>query len=161
MKKILVTGGAGFIGSNLCKRLLSEGAYVICMDNLYTGRMANLEGLLGHPAFEFHNHNIIEPLDEKEFCGIEEIYNLACPASPPYYQKSPTYTIKTCVIGMMNMLELAKRNNAKIMQFSTSEVCGKERHVKNICWPRHPALQLLYLNRSLVMEEKAGRGKAA
>ena len=121
MKRILVTGGAGFVGSNLCRRLVNEGNHVICVDNLYTGRMVNIEELLSHPEFEFVNHNIIEPFEIED---IDEIYNLACPASPPHYQKSPTYTTKTCILGIINMLELAKRNNAKIMQFSTSEVYG-------------------------------------
>ena len=121
MKRILVTGGAGFLGSNLCKRLIKEGNHVICVDNLYTGRMVNIEELMDNPEFEFINHNIIEPLD---IHNLDEIYNLACPASPPHYQKSPTYTTKTCVLGILNMLELATKNNAKIMQFSTSEVYG-------------------------------------
>jgi UDP-glucuronate decarboxylase len=121
MKRILVTGGAGFLGSNLCKRLIKEGNHVICVDNLYTGRMVNIEELMENPEFEFINHNIIEPLD---IDNLDEIYNLACPASPPHYQKSPTYTTKTCVLGILNMLELATKNNAKIMQFSTSEVYG-------------------------------------
>lgn len=121
MKRILVAGGAGFIGSNLCKRLLAEGNHVICVDNLYTGRMVNVESMLQNPEFEFINHNIIEPLEVE---NLDEIFNLACPASPPHYQKSPTYTTKTCIIGMINMLELATKNNAKIMQFSTSEVYG-------------------------------------
>ncbi|MGN0328159.1 MAG: UDP-glucuronic acid decarboxylase family protein [Lachnospira sp.] len=121
MKRILVTGGAGFVGANLCKRLLAEGNHVICVDNLYTGRMVNIEDMMKNPEFEFINHNIIEPLDVD---NLDEIYNLACPASPPHYQKSPTYTTKTCVFGIINMLELATKNNAKIMQFSTSEVYG-------------------------------------
>lgn len=121
MKRVLITGGAGFVGSNLCRRLLDEGNHVICVDNLYTGQMVNIEKMLTHPEFEFVKHNIIEPL---EIDGIDEIYNLACPASPPHYQKSPTYTTKTCVLGIINMLELATKNNAKIMQFSTSEVYG-------------------------------------
>lgn len=122
MKKILVTGGAGFVGSNLCRRLLQEDEhnYVICVDNLYTGRMSNIEELLDNSRFEFHNHNIIQPID----IPVDEIYNLACPASPPHYQKYPTYTTKTCVLGMINMLELATKYHAKIMQFSTSEVYG-------------------------------------
>lgn len=121
MKRILVTGGAGFVGSNLCKRLLEdEDNYVICVDNFYTGRKVNIEGLIDNNRFEFIEHDIIEPLDIR----VDEIYNLACPASPPHYQKSPTYTTKTCVIGVLNMLELAKNNNARIMQFSTSEVYG-------------------------------------
>ncbi len=122
MKKVLVTGGAGFIGANLCRRLLAEGSYVVCVDNLYTGRMINIEEFIGRTAFEFINHDIIEPLEIVG--GIDEIYNLACPASPPHYQKSPIFTMKTCILGIINMLELATANHAKIMHFSTSEVYG-------------------------------------
>ena len=118
----LITGGAGFIGTNLCKRLLKEGHKVICVDNLFTGQMRNIEPLMSNPKFKFINHNIIEPLKIEE--KINEIYNLACPASPPHYQKDPIFTINTCYIGMTNMLELAKKNNCKILQASTSEVYG-------------------------------------
>lgn len=121
MKKILVTGGAGFIGSHLCRRLLEDKNNVVCIDNLYTGRMENIEPLIKHPQFEFHKHNIMEPF---QMDGLDEIYHLACPASPPHYQKSPTYTTKTCVLGTMHMLDLAVKNHAKVMQFSTSEVYG-------------------------------------
>lgn len=118
----LITGGAGFIGTNLCKRLLKEGHKVICVDNLYTGKMRNIEKLMLNPNFKFINHNIIEPLKIEE--KIDEIYNLACPASPPHYQKDPLFTLNTCFIGMTNMLELAKKNRCKILQASTSEVYG-------------------------------------
>ncbi|MBQ9688648.1 SDR family oxidoreductase [bacterium] len=117
---ILVTGGAGFIGSHLCERLVNEGNRVTCVDNLYTGSMDNIEHLLENDNFEFINHDITEPLDIK----VDQIYNLACPASPPHYQKDPVKTFKTSVIGILNLLELAKTNDAKILQASTSEVYG-------------------------------------
>lgn len=121
MKKILVTGGAGFIGSHLCKKLLDAGDHVICLDNFYTGRKENIQNLITHENFEFVDHDIIEPY----FCnGVEEIYNLACPASPPQYQHNPIKTTKTSVMGAINMLGLAKKENAKILQASTSEVYG-------------------------------------
>lgn len=119
-KRVLVTGGAGFLGANLCKRLHKEENHVICVDNLYTGRMENIEELVNKRDFEFVRHDIINPLD----IDCDEIYNAACPASPPHYQKSPVFTLKTCVLGTMNMLELATKKNAKILQFSTSEVYG-------------------------------------
>ena len=118
----LITGGAGFIGTNLCKRLLNEGHKVICVDNLYTGQMRNIEPLMNNPNFKFINHNIIEPLNIEE--KIDEIYNLACPASPPHYQKDPIFTLQTNFMGICNMLDLAKKNNCKILQASTSEVYG-------------------------------------
>lgn len=120
MKRILVTGGAGFIGSNLCERLLNEGNEVICMDNFLTGSKGNILHLLDNPFFELVRHDVTEPY----FAEVDEIYNLACPASPPHYQYNPIKTIKTSVMGAINMLGLAKRVNAKILQASTSEVYG-------------------------------------
>ncbi len=119
-KRVLVTGGAGFLGSNLCKRLLEDGNYVIAVDNLYTGRIENIQPFFSNPDFEFVHHDITEPMDIK----VEEIYNAACPASPPHYQKSPTFTTKTCVQGLIHMLDMATKYHAKILQFSTSEVYG-------------------------------------
>lgn len=121
MKRILITGGAGFIGSNLCGRLLGNpDNFVICMDNLYTGRMCNIEKYMDNERFTFIHHNITEAID----IPVDEIYNAACPASPVHYQKYPVFTTRTCVIGIVNMLDLAVKYNAKIMQFSTSEVYG-------------------------------------
>jgi UDP-glucuronate decarboxylase len=120
MKKILVTGGAGFIGSHLCERLLNEGNEVICLDNYFTGSKQNIIHLLDNPYFELVRHDVTEPY----FAEVDEIYNLACPASPPFYQYNPIKTIKTSVMGAINMLGLAKRVNAKILQASTSEVYG-------------------------------------
>lgn len=121
MKKILITGGAGFLGSNLCEKLLNQGNKIICLDNLYTGKEKNIHHLLNNPNFEFIVYDVINPIDIK----VDEIYNLACPASPPFYQAQPIETTKTCVYGAINMLELAKKNNAKILQASTSEVYGE------------------------------------
>ena len=120
-KNILVTGGAGFIGSHLCKSLVKLGHNVICLDNLFTGSKDNIFDLIDNPNFEFVNHDIINPYYRE---NIDEIYNLACPASPIHYQHNPIRTIKTCTIGVINMLGLAKKNNAKILQASTSEVYG-------------------------------------
>ena len=119
-KRILVTGGAGFIGSHLCERLLHEGAEVLCVDNFYTGRRANIANLIPNPFFEVLRHDICFPL----YVEVDEIYNLACPASPVHYQYDPVQTAKTSVHGAINTLGLAKRVNAKILQASTSEVYG-------------------------------------
>ena len=120
MKRILVTGGAGFLGSHLCDKLIDKGEDVICLDNLFTGRKDNIRHLLRHPNFEFIRHDITEPL----YVEVDQIYNLACPASPVHYQYNPIKTAKTSVIGTLNMLGLAKRVNAQILQASTSEVYG-------------------------------------
>ena len=119
-KRILVTGGAGFLGSHLCKHLLDLGHEVICIDNFYTGRKENILSLLKNPFFEIIRHDITFPL----YIEVDEIYNLACPASPVHYQSNPVQTTKTCVHGVINMLGLAKRLKAKIFQASTSEVYG-------------------------------------
>jgi UDP-glucuronate decarboxylase len=119
-KKILVTGGAGFVGSHLCERLINEGNEVICMDNYFTGTKRNIEHLMGHNYFELVRHDITNPY----MIEVDEIYNLACPASPVHYQYNPIKTIKTSVMGAINMLGLAKRVNARILQASTSEVYG-------------------------------------
>ena len=128
-KTVLVTGGAGFIGSHLCNMLVQKGNNVICVDNLSTGRLDNILHLKKNPNFEFINHDIIKPFYIK---NIDEIYNLACPASPVQYRLNPIKTVKTCTIGVINMLGLAKKNNAKILQASTSEVYGDpEIHPQN------------------------------
>ncbi|GAB4343774.1 MAG: SDR family oxidoreductase [Desulfobulbaceae bacterium] len=119
-KQVLVTGGAGFLGSHLCERLLAEGNYVICVDNFFTGTRDNVLHLLDHPQFEILRHDVTFPL----YVEVDEIYNLACPASPIHYQHDPVQTTKTSVHGAINMLGLAKRVNAKIFQASTSEVYG-------------------------------------
>ncbi|WP_339922132.1 UDP-glucuronic acid decarboxylase family protein [uncultured Cyclobacterium sp.] len=120
MKRILVTGGAGFLGSHLCDKLLGEGHEVICADNLFTGRRRNIHHLLENKNFEFLRHDVTLPL----YVEVDEIYNLACPASPVHYQFDPVQTTKTSVIGAINMLGLAKRLKIKILQASTSEVYG-------------------------------------
>jgi UDP-glucuronate decarboxylase len=119
-KKVLVTGGAGFLGSHLCERLLGQGHEVLCVDNLFTGSRENILPLLDNPFFEFMRHDVCFPL----YVEVDEIYNLACPASPPHYQADPIQTMKTSVLGAMNLLGLAKRLKCKIFQASTSEVYG-------------------------------------
>jgi UDP-glucuronate decarboxylase len=119
-KRILVTGGAGFLGSHLCRRLVNEGHEVLCVDNYYTGNKHNILDLVGNPLFEFMRHDVTFPL----YVEVDEIYNLACPASPIHYQHDPVQTTKTSVHGAINMLGLAKRTGARIFQASTSEVYG-------------------------------------
>ena len=119
-KRVLVTGGAGFIGSHLCARLLEQGHQVLCVDNFFTGTRANVGALLGHPDFELMRHDVTFPL----FVEVDEIYNLACPASPVHYQFDPVQTTKTSVVGAINMLGLAKRLRVPVLQASTSEVYG-------------------------------------
>lgn len=119
-KRILVTGGAGFIGSHLCKRLLDDGHEVLCVDNFFTSRRSNIAQLLNNPNFELMRHDVTFPL----YVEVDQIYNLACPASPIHYQFDPIQTTKTSVHGAINMLGLAKRTKARILQASTSEVYG-------------------------------------
>lgn len=119
-KRVLVTGGAGFLGSHLCERLLNEGCHVLCLDNFYSGARDNVMHLIGSPYFELIRHDVTFPL----YVEVDEIYNLACPASPIHYQRDPVQTTKTSVHGAINMLGLAKRTKAKILQASTSEVYG-------------------------------------
>ncbi|MBM3851715.1 MAG: SDR family oxidoreductase [Verrucomicrobia bacterium] len=118
--RVLVTGGAGFLGSHLCDRLLRDGHEVVCLDNLFTGQKCNIAHLLGHPQFEFVRHDIIDPFKFE----VDWIFNLACPASPPHYQYNPIKTTKTSVMGAINCLGLAKRVKARVLQASTSEVYG-------------------------------------
>jgi UDP-glucuronate decarboxylase len=120
MKRILITGGAGFLGSHLCERLLAEGEEILCLDNFFTGNKDNIRHLLGNPHFECIRHDIINPI----YMEVDQIYNLACPASPVHYQFNPIKTIKTNVMGAINTLGLAKRVKARILQASTSEVYG-------------------------------------
>ena len=120
MRTILVTGGAGFLGSHLCDRLIERGDDVICLDNFFTGHKANIAHLLNHPRFEMVRHDIVRPV----FLEVEQIYNLACPASPEAYQYNPIKTIKTSTVGMVNVLGLAKRCRARVLHASTSEVYG-------------------------------------
>ena len=120
MKRILITGGAGFLGSHLCDRLIEQGSDVLCLDNFFTGSKENIIHLLADPKFELIRHDIINPI----FLEVDQIYNLACPASPVHYQYNPIKTVKTNVMGTINALGIAKRLNAKILQASTSEVYG-------------------------------------
>ncbi len=121
-KTVLVTGGAGFIGSHLCDRLIQQGDRVLCLDNLYSGYYGNVRPLLNHPRFRFIEHDVRDPVKISE--PIDRIYNLACPASPPHYQRDPIATLNTCVVGAFNTLELAREKQARILQASTSEVYG-------------------------------------
>jgi UDP-glucuronate decarboxylase len=120
MKKILVTGGAGFLGSHLCQKLLDQGHHVLCVDNYFTGSVENIRHLIPNPYFEVVRQDVCFPL----YVEVDEIYNLACPASPKYYQKDPIQTTKTSILGAYNMLGLAKRTGAKVLQASTSEIYG-------------------------------------
>jgi UDP-glucuronate decarboxylase len=120
MERILITGGAGFLGSHLCERLMQAGHEIICVDNFFTGNKQNILSLLGNPRFELIRHDIINPL----YLEVDQIYNMACPASPVHYQHNPIKTIKTNIMGTINVLGLAKRLNVKILQASTSEVYG-------------------------------------
>jgi UDP-glucuronate decarboxylase len=119
-RRVLVTGGAGFLGSHLCERLLADGHEVLCVDNFFTGRQRNVEHLLANPRFELMRHDVTQPL----YVEVDQIYNLACPASPVHYQHDPVHTTKTIVLGALHMLGLAKRLDARILQASTSEVYG-------------------------------------
>ncbi len=121
MKTILVTGGAGFLGSHLCDRLIAQGHQVVCLDSFFTGSERNIAGLRSNPAFTLIRQDVVDPLQIE---GLDEIYNLACPASPVHYQYDPIHTMKTSVLGALNMLELARATGAKVFQASTSEVYG-------------------------------------
>ena len=119
-RRVLVTGGAGFLGSNLCRRLLAEGHEVMCLDNYFTSQRSNIVDMIGHPRFELIRHDVTEPF----FCECDYIFNMACPASPPHYQFNPIKTMKVSILGTMNMLGLARRTKARVLQASTSEVYG-------------------------------------
>lgn len=124
MKRILVTGGAGFLGAHLCERLLEAGGEVLCVDDFSTGRRENIARLVDHPRFSWVAHDVARPLDSGLWADPQEIYNLACPASPPHYQADPVKTMKTSVLGAINVLELARNSGAKVLQASTSEIYG-------------------------------------
>nr|HOO91777.1 GDP-mannose 4,6-dehydratase [Syntrophales bacterium] len=119
-RRILITGGAGFLGSHLCDRLVDEGHDVLCLDNFFTGEKENISHLMGRSNFELIRHDVVQPI----FLEVDEIYNLACPASPVHYRHNPVKTIKTSVMGAIHMLGLAKRVKAKVLQASTSEIYG-------------------------------------
>ena len=121
MKKILITGGAGFLGSHLCDRMIEQGNQVLCLDSLFTGSRKNIAALEKHPSFKFIKHDVVDAINIDE---LDEIYNLACPASPVHYQHNPIHTMKTSVLGAINVLELARKTGAKVFQASTSEVYG-------------------------------------
>ena len=121
MKKILITGGAGFLGSHLCDRMIEQGNQVLCLDSLFTGSRKNIAELEKHPSFKFIKHDVVDAINIDE---LDEIYNLACPASPVHYQHNPIHTMKTSVLGALNVLELARKTGAKVFQASTSEVYG-------------------------------------
>lgn len=127
MDKILVSGGAGFLGSHLCERLLAQGDDVLCVDNFFTGNKANIAHLMGNPRFELMRHDVTFPL----YVEVNRIFNLACPASPVHYQNNPVQTTKTSVHGAINMLGLAKRTRSRILQASTSEVYGDPLYTPN------------------------------
>jgi UDP-glucuronate decarboxylase len=134
--RTLVTGGAGFIGSHLCDSLLRQGDHVICVDNLFSGSLRNVRPLLNHPNFRFIEHDVREPLEVEG--AIDRIYNLACPASPRHYQRDPVGTMKTCVVGTINILELARQKSSRVLQASTSEIYGDpEIHPQPECYVGH------------------------
>ena len=132
--RVLVTGGAGFVGSHLCERLIADGKHLICVDNLKTGSLRNIAGLTNGAAFEFRWHDVIEPIEIE----VDQIYNLACAASPERYQVDPLHTFKTCVMGVLNMVELARNCDAKLLHTSTSEIYGEPlQHPQKECYYGH------------------------
>ena len=153
-KRVLVTGGAGFLGSHLCERLLADGHDVLCVDNFFTGTKDNIAHLLGNPHFELMRHDVTFPL----YVEVDEIYNLACPASPIHYQYDPVQTTKTSVHGAINMLGLAKRVKAKILQASTSEVYGDPKvhpQTRGLLGQRQPDRPALLLRRRQALRRDA------